>query len=224
MVIEDAEESEDFEDIVAMLIEGGKAKMHVGCFGRIVSYSSSTQTCSVRPVVRAGIKGGDPVQYSILTKVPIRFPAGGGYSMTWPLVEGDQVWLDFADRSIDEWANSSDPKDITPQSKRRFHISDAVALPGGRPGAKPLQQAGIVDLVIGQDPYAGTISNPSPTVDPLQLVIGPSGIGLGDGGTTNDLLNILDTLLTAIGADTVVQPNTKAVALAQQIILAKIKR
>lgn len=194
---------QEFEDVIDEMIRLGIAKMHVGCWGKVESYTVATQKCSVRPIVRASLKGGGTVRFPVLTNVPVRFPAGAGFSMTWPIKAGDQVWLDFADRSIDEWCNSSDPTDITPQSKRRFHISDAVAYPGGRPGAKPLKRATATDLVIGQDDYGGAITNTPPRVDPLQLVIGPTGIGIGDGGTTNELLNIVDTLISELNTASV---------------------
>jgi len=224
MTVEVVDEPEELEDIIEEMIRLGVAKMNVGCFARVESYSAAKQTCTCRPVVRASIKGGNSVQYPSIANVPVRFPAGGGFSITWPLSAGDQVWLDFGDRSIDEWMNSSAPKDIQARSKRRFHITDAVAYPGGRPGTKPLKRAGSTDLVIAQDDYDTAINNDLGKADRFEIRIGPAGMGIGDGGTTNDLLNILLRMLQRLAIDTNVNAATNTVAADEAVKLLTLVR
>lgn len=201
--------NEDLEEIISEIARLQTTKMFVGAVAVVVSYEDATQKASVRPVVRGSVQGGGSVRFPVLTNVPVRFPCGGGYSVTFPLKAGDFVWLDFGDRSLDDWLNSGQA-DVVPASKRRFSISDAVAYAGVRPFSKPLKRPVPTtggtsieeenDLVIGQDDYDGPISNPGKS-SPLEIRIGPSGILVGDGTSDNDLLNILDRVLTALIAD-----------------------
>ena len=212
----------DFEETVNELAKLATAKMAIGAIARVESYSNTTQTCSCRPVVRGSLKDAGAFQYPVLTNIPVRFPGGGDFSITWPLKAGDFVWLDFADRSIDEWADLGG-SDVAPNSKRRFDLSDAVAYATIRPRSAPLQLADTDELVIGQDGYDGPISNNGSIVAPLQLRIGPDGIRLGDGGSTNDVLAILSGLLQLIAADTNVLASTSAGAAALDLLLDGIR-
>jgi len=185
------------EEAIGLMAKTATGKMCTGTFGSVVSYDHTTQKVSVQPVIRGSRDQAEGFRYPAISNVPVTFPACGAFSITWPIKAGDFVWLNFADRSIDEWLELGGT-DVEPRSKRRFNVTDAVALPGGRPFSKPLVLASGTDLVIGQDGYDGTISNPGSITEPLQLRIGPAGIRLGDGGSTNDLLNILDTLISQL--------------------------
>lgn len=75
-----------------------------------------------------------------LAKVPVGFmgASGGGYSVTFPLAEGDECMLLIPDRSIDEWrANGGADQKCVDQ--RRHAITDAILLPivTSTPGAIP---------------------------------------------------------------------------------------
>ena len=195
-------EPEDIEDIINELARLQQAKMFVGAIGRVLAYDVATQKVRVQLVVRGSTKGGESVRFPPVSNVPVVFPSGGGYSMTWPLIAGDTGWVAFGDRSIDEWL-STGAEDVTPSSKRRFAITDAVFFPGLRPYSAPHDLADGDELVIGQDQHGTTVDNGAGTANPLQLRIGPDGIRLGDGGATNDVLNVLFDALgiidTALG-------------------------
>lgn len=217
-------QAEDFEDVVNELAKLQTAKMQIGCIAVVVSYDATSQKCSCRPVVRGAVKGQSAgVKWPIISNVPVRFPAAGNFSLTFPIVAGDFVWLDFGDRSIDDWLNSG-ADDVTPASKRRFHISDAVAHAGVRPFSKPLKSADVSALVLGQDEYDGPISNPGSIAAPLQLRISPSGIRLGDGGASLDLLNILHDTLVAVaaGVDSTASPLVFPVDVGLVALIARI--
>lgn len=189
--------SPGLEEAVGLMAKAATGKMCVGTFGHVLEYEAATQKAKVRPVIRGNREQADGFQYPIISNVPVTFPASGDFSITWPLKAGDYVWLNFADRSIDEWLTLGG-NDVTPRDKRRFHVTDAVALPGGRPFNKPLVLASDEELVIGQDGYDGPISNPGDLSEPLQIRIGPQGMRIGDGTSTNDLFNILYDLATAL--------------------------
>lgn len=185
------------EEAIGLMAKAATGKMCTGTFGHVLDYDFTTQKVRVQPVIRGSRDQADGFRYPPISNVPVTFPACGAFSITWPIKAGDFVWLNFADRSIDEWLEVGGT-DVEPRSKRRFNVTDAVALPGGRPFNKPLVLASDEELVIGQDGYDGPITNPGTISEPLQLRIGPAGIRLGDGGATNDLLNILHQLTTEL--------------------------
>ena len=69
------------------------------------------------------------VQLPVLTDVPIVFPRGGGFNLTFPVQPGDEVLLVFSDTSIDEWLQSGGVNN-NQVSQRRHSLSDAIAILG----------------------------------------------------------------------------------------------
>lgn len=183
-------ESTSLRTVLDRATRSAVASMHVGMVGRVVAYDAARQRVDVQPVVRGRYEEGESFTFPRLVGVPVRFPCGGGFALTWPLVDGDFVWLDFGERSLDEW-RSLGGDDVEPKTARRFDLADAVAYAGIRPDGQPLASASTDALVIGQD------GGPSP----LQLRVGPSGIDLGNG--TDDLLDLVRQLVDALASATV---------------------
>lgn len=122
-------------DVMREVVRGGLARVHTSLPGIIESYDAATQTATVKIPIRFSRRDPDtgervPYEPPPLPNVPVAWPAGGGgaYSDTWPLERGDEVWLSFAERSIDEWV-LTDGDLVTPADVRRFSLSDAVATP-----------------------------------------------------------------------------------------------
>lgn len=127
--------------------------VHVGMPGRVESYDAATQTADVQPLVDRPDtdEAGDPTTETleVITRVPVVFAGGGGYSETFPLAAGDTVWLAFASCSLDRWSARGDKVD--PEDERRFHLSDAVAYAGLRAPAKPRTSAPTDRARFGKD-------------------------------------------------------------------------
>lgn len=111
--------------------------VHTSLPGVVVTYDHPTQTATVRPTVRQSYH--DPATQQIVTQaypdlvaVPVLFPTSAAASITFELAAGDPVVLLFAEASTDEWRATGND-DNAPQDPRRFDLSDAVAIPGGRP-------------------------------------------------------------------------------------------
>jgi len=168
-------------EVVNEMIRVGVAKMFIGLPGVIRTYDHTTQKANVQPVIRATLKGGGRAPaFPVIPCVPVLFPSGGGFSLTWPLKPGDFVQLQFADRSIAEWLTTGQ-NDVTPSSNRRFALSDAVAIPSLRPFSAPLTETESADLVMSQDDYDGSgISNDLGKASKMEIAMGPRGIGIGD--------------------------------------------
>jgi len=110
----------------------------------VLSYDEATQTATVRLVPR--FRRQDPAQGNAVVpydppdvpSVPVAFPGGGDYSITWPLAAGDTGYLVVADRSIDEWKANGGTR-TEPQDPRRHYLSDGIFVPGVRSPAQPLE-------------------------------------------------------------------------------------
>jgi hypothetical protein len=111
--------------------------------GKIESYDSITQT--------ADVKDGneEKVEIPVISKVPVAFSRGGGHFMSFPLQKGDNVFLIFCDRSIDDFWFSDGSAPMDQNDFRTHDLSDAVAIPAFYPSTKS-----ITDL-IGNDGVFG---------------------------------------------------------------------
>ena len=110
-------------------------ELHTSMPGIVQSFDAEKQTASVQPAIRRVFitrEGTDeilaPADLPILINVPVQFPRGGGFSLTFPVKKGDECLLVFAERSIDSWHKFGGVRD---PSARRFHsLSDATAFVG----------------------------------------------------------------------------------------------
>lgn len=75
-------------------------------------------------------------EYPILLKVPIYFPAGGGFTLTFPIKKGDECLILFNDRAIDGWVINGAGQ--IPTSDRLHDLSDGIALVGMRSNQRAL--------------------------------------------------------------------------------------
>lgn len=121
--------------VIKQGVDGKLKELHTSLPGTIESFDASTQTAKVQPAIRRIFITGDsksktvtPVELPQLINVPVIFPRGGGFSLTFPVVAGDECLLIFNERSIDNWHENGGVN--TPSSKRFHSLSDAVCLVG----------------------------------------------------------------------------------------------
>lgn len=142
--------------------------MHTCMPGRVTSYDAASQEASVQPLFKGTRRadGGEPIVEAlpVINHVPVVFPGAGAYSITFPVSKGDTVLLVFAEQSLDKWLVNDGIVD--PQSTRRFHISDAIAIPGLRSFRNPIEDVPTDALVITGDSIKLGSKNAS---DPVAL-------------------------------------------------------
>lgn len=123
--------------------------------GKIELYDPILQKANVKPLIKRRFVGQDGNEDAdvlpVLMDVPILFPRGGGYFLTFPLVPGDNVTLLFADRSIDDFLYGDGVIDTDPKDLRKYDITDAVAIPAFYPFVKNIKNVVASGAVLGKE-------------------------------------------------------------------------
>lgn len=109
--------------------------LHTSMPGIIETFDPVKQLATIQPAIKRIFKTNDgdteiltPSALPILINVPVQFPRGGGFSLTFPVKKGDECLLVFCERSIDNWHQFGG---IKSPGARRFHsLSDATAFVG----------------------------------------------------------------------------------------------
>jgi hypothetical protein len=142
-------------NLILKAIEGRLFDVHTGLPARVVSFDPSTQRADVQPLLQRVMVDEDEnpttVTIPVITNVPIQYPSGAGWSITWPLAPGDIVYLTFSERSLDEWLVAPPGNLVTPAQARKFDLSDAVILAGIRPRTSPVPNISATSLRIAND-------------------------------------------------------------------------
>lgn len=160
--------------------------VHTCLPGIVKSYNPSTNKATIQPALnKAFFSGAMPMP--ILENVPLLFPGGSNFNMTFPVNSGDYVLLLFSERSIDLWLSVGGQ--VTPNDPRKFDLSDAIAIPGLQPFTGNFSNNNGTDFVIS---FAGS-----------EIRINSSGAvqiktnsTVAIGTQTTELLQVLSTLMT----------------------------
>lgn len=134
-----------------------KEGQHTSLPAKVVSYDNLLQTVSVQPMIKRPVFNEDGEksyeELPTITDVPVCFPRGGGFVITFPLAAGDFVWLVFSEAGIGEWRETGQLSE--PQDVRRHSMGYPMAIPGVYPTPQPLSIADAAvratDMFLGQD-------------------------------------------------------------------------
>lgn len=118
--------------VIQAAIHSALRDLHTSMPGIVQSFDNETQTASVQPAIKRVFRKEEedteilvPVDLPLCINVPVIFPRGGGFSLTFPVQPGDECLLVFCERSYDYWHESGG---VQSPGARRFHsLSDAVA-------------------------------------------------------------------------------------------------
>ena len=111
---------------------------------RIQSYDATDQRAVVVPLLMRRAATGETIAPGPIADVPVIFPRGGGFALTFPLTAGDTGLLICSDRSLDRWLDSGGV--IDPQSRRHHSMTDAIFLPGLHPWDDAIAEPSGTDL------------------------------------------------------------------------------
>ncbi|HBR5952263.1 TPA: Gp138 family membrane-puncturing spike protein [Klebsiella pneumoniae] len=178
-----------------VIMKSVKKTLRVAMPGVIQSFDPENLTCvveisvfSVKPegksVDRLDV---DNVFYPLILDAPVIFPRGGGVTLTFPVKEGDECLVVFADRCIDFWWQSGN---VQNGSRGRMHdYSDAFVIPGPQSQAKKISGISTTAAQLRTDDGSAFIeiaSNGAVTINsPQTIVNGPFHVN-GDITSTGD--------------------------------------
>ena len=124
----DAQAAPTIEGAHAAQIEGVLKDVHTCVPGIIVSFDATTQTAQVQPALQRIFTERGAVNLPLCVDVPVAFPGGGGFFLTFPVAPGDECLLWFAERAIDLWHALGGTQ---PPAEYRLHdLSDGMAIVG----------------------------------------------------------------------------------------------
>lgn len=107
-------------------------KIHCHVPGIVQAYDAEQQTVTVQVAIRECLiteNGAENwTNVPLLLDVPIVFPRAGGYVLTLPITQGDEVLVCFGDACIDAWWQNGGVQNQI--DIRRHDLSDAFAIPG----------------------------------------------------------------------------------------------
>jgi hypothetical protein len=116
-----------------------RSDLHTHIPGIIDSYNQSAQTVTVYPAIMRVFRDKGPVALPKLVDVPIGFPGGGDFALTFPVKRGDECLLHFSEKCIDSWWERGG---VQPPACYRTHdLSDAFAELGYRSKPRAISDA-----------------------------------------------------------------------------------
>ena len=128
-------------DVTQAWIDDALLRVQTSMPGRVQSYDPATQTADVVPLLRVQVPQGDGSNafeaLPVVPHVPVKFPRGGGFAVTFPMAPGDFVLLVACSGDLGTWF-AGDGSVTTPVDLRRHHLGNVVAIPGLFPRARAL--------------------------------------------------------------------------------------
>jgi len=179
-------------------------QLRVALPGIIQSFDPDAVTAVVQPAIRyiERDNNGNKVtqDYPLLVDVPVVFPRGGGCTLTFPVKEGDECLVIFADRCIDFWWQSGGIQE--PVDGRMHDLSDAFCIVGPQSQARKISGistttaqlrtddgTAFIEVAAGGDITATTAGNA--TINAPEIVLngnvtinGNLSQGMGENGGT----------------------------------------
>jgi hypothetical protein len=116
------------EEAFGAQILGRLKDLHTCLPGIVQSFDAAKQTAVVQPAIQRIFTNHGPVNLPVCVDVPVAFPGGGGFYLTFPVKAGDECILLFSERAIDNWYASGGTQQ--PYEFRLHDLSDGIAIVG----------------------------------------------------------------------------------------------
>ena len=182
-MIDRRERQDDPVESQRAALDGRQAEIWTALPGIVQSFDPVVMTVTVQPAVAGRVTDEtgktSSVNMPLLPDVPVVFPGGGGFTLTFPVASGDECLVVFASRCIDAWWQSGGIGE--PMEPRMHDLSDGFALVGVRSQPHRLSPAvhtGNTQLR-ADDGSAYVEITPGGTV----TAVGPSSVTVRSGGS-----------------------------------------
>jgi hypothetical protein len=124
----------NLDETLIAVIKGNQTELWTALPAYVVSYDATAQTISAQPTISLQVSDQynvtSTLNFPVILDIPVCFPGGGGFTLTFPVAEGDECLLIFASRCIDGWFAYGG---IQTQVEPRMHdLSDGFAIIGPR--------------------------------------------------------------------------------------------
>lgn len=134
-------------------MDGRLAEVWTALPGIVQSFDPQAMTVAVQPSVKGVLTASDgttrTVPLPLLVDVPVVFPSGGGFTLTFPVREGDECLAVLASRCIDAWWQSGGVQE--PLEPRMHNLSDAFAFVGPFSQPRTLPDVSTEDVELRTD-------------------------------------------------------------------------
>lgn len=194
----------DATDQLRLLALMVSLNIRVAMPGIIQSFDATSQTATVQLAIRerVNINGNQEwTEIPLLVDVPVLFPRAGGYSITFPVSQGDECLVVFADCCFDAFWQSGGVQNQV--DRRRHDLSDGLAIITGISQTNRLSGVSSNSLQIRNDAGSAIVEIAGTTINinAGNITIGPdttidgrsflghthSGVQTG-GGTTGGVV------------------------------------
>ena len=109
-------------------IQQDRLNLHTALPAKVVNFNPVKQTVTLAVQIKMQLTDGSSADIPPLVDVPVSFPRGGGFAVTFPLQAGDEGIAIFSERCIDGWWHSGGVS--LPLDFRLHDLSDAMFIPG----------------------------------------------------------------------------------------------
>lgn len=124
-------------DVMQAVLLAHQSAMWTAMPGIIKAYRQAKHEVDVQIAIQVQVRQPDQqgtvqwIKIAMLPDVPVFFPSGGGFTLTFPIKVGDECLVVIASRCIDAWRQSGG--EDNQQSELRMHdLSDGFAFVGFR--------------------------------------------------------------------------------------------
>ncbi len=136
-------------------MEGHQKEIWTALPGIIESFNPTAMTCTVKPAVLIPLKDPETAEITqidipVLLDVPVIYPSGGGFTLTFPIANGDECLVVFSSRCIDTWWQNGGYKNQLPLL-RMNDLSDGFAFVGPRSQVRTLSNVSTTTTQLRSD-------------------------------------------------------------------------
>lgn len=139
-------------ELIRKALDVRLAQLRVAIPARVESYDAATQTADVKPLIKDKliVEDGEILEsLPVIPAVPVAFPRGGGFFISFPIAAGDTGRIVVCDRSIDQWIKRGG--EVDPLDLRMHSWAGAVFEPDLADSLHALADADAAMMVLGKD-------------------------------------------------------------------------
>lgn len=144
-------------DVLAAVLQAHQSQMWTAMPGVVQRYDAAKGIVDVQVAIQMQLRQPGPdgntvwLDIPMLLDCPVYFPSGGGFTLTFPIIQGDECLVVFANRCVDAWWESGGTSNQ--QAEFRMHdLSDGFAFVGVRSkGRASGLAASTADVVLRSD-------------------------------------------------------------------------